>query len=88
MRLEFVQRLKERCRAISMRFVCIWNVHDDFFRGLFLLLRSREFFIFQIAEVHLLHSATWWRPLGQKYLLTAEVTAPIKGRKVGRLVWE
>ena len=53
-----------------------------------LLLLSREFFIFQIADVHLLHSATWWRLLGQKYLLTAEVTAPIKGRKFGRLVWE
>src|SRR6267154_4011026 len=48
-------------------------------------LLSREFFIFQIADVHLLHSATWWRLLGQKYLLTEEVTAPIKGRKVGRL---
>src|SRR5215468_10209182 len=57
------------------------------FRCLLLLLLSREFFIFQIAEVHLLHSATRWRLLGQKYLLTAEVTAPIKGRKVGRLVW-
>jgi hypothetical protein len=57
------------------------------FGGLLLLL-SREFFIFQIADVHLLDSATWWRLLGQKYLLTAEVTAPIKGRKVGRLVWE
>ena len=55
------------------------------FRVLLLLLLSREFFIFQIAEVHLLDSATWWRLLGQKYLLTAEVTAPIKGRKVGRL---
>src|SRR2546428_1160207 len=42
------------------------------FRGLLLL--SREFFIFQIADVHLLHSATWWRLLGQKCLLTAEVT--------------
>src|SRR5207247_2262667 len=31
-----------------------------------LLLLSREFFIFQIADVHLLHSATWWRLLGQK----------------------
>ena len=41
---------------------------------LMLLLLSREFFIFQIADVHLLHSATWWRLLGQKYLLTAEVT--------------
>ena len=55
------------------------------FRGFLLLLLSREFFIFQIADVHLLHSATWWRLLGQKYLLTEEVTAPIKGRKVGRL---
>jgi len=55
---------------------------------LLLLLLSREFFIFQIADVHLLDSATWWRLLGQKYLLTAEVTAPIKGRKGGRLVWE
>src|SRR5215472_10607245 len=44
------------------------------FRVLLLLLRSREFFIFQIADVHLLHSATWWRLLGQKHLLTAEVT--------------
>src|SRR5258708_22794985 len=43
------------------------------FRGLLLLLLSREFFIFQIADVHLLHSATLWRLLGQKYLLTAEV---------------
>src|SRR5437667_2801689 len=43
------------------------------FRGLLLLL-SREFFIFQIADVHLLHSATWWRLLGQKYSLTAEVS--------------
>ncbi len=39
-----------------------------------LLLLSRGFYIFQIADVHLLHSATWWRLLGQKYLLTAEVT--------------
>ena len=41
---------------------------------LMLLLRSREFFIFQIADVHLLHSATWWRLLGQKYLWIAEIT--------------
>ena len=59
-----------------------------FFRVLLLLLLSPEFFISQIADVHLLDSATRWRLLGQKYLLTAEVTAPIKGRKVGRLVWE
>ena len=44
------------------------------FRGLLLLLLSREFFIFQIADVHLLDSATWWRLLGQKYFLPAEVT--------------
>src|SRR2546426_709934 len=44
------------------------------FRRLLLLLLSREFFIFQIADVHLLDSATRWRLLGQKYLLTAEVT--------------
>src|SRR5438093_9723873 len=44
------------------------------FRVLLLLLLSREFFIFQIADVHLLDSATWWRLLGQKYFLPAEVT--------------
>src|SRR6266550_9154654 len=38
---------------------------------LMLLLLSRESFIFQIADVHLLHSATRWRLLGQKYLSTA-----------------
>ena len=38
------------------------------FRGL-LLLRSREFFIFQIADVHLLHSATRWYVLGQIFSL-------------------
>src|SRR5437773_5175954 len=48
---------------------------------LMLLLLSREFFIFQIADVHLLHSATRWRLLGQKYLSTAEVT--IYGRESG-----
>src|SRR6266581_9328895 len=55
------------------------------FRGLLLLL-SREFFIFQIADVHLLHSATWWRLLGQKYSLTAEVTRlRLRGERVA--VW-
>ena len=73
---------------ISSRFVCFGMFTMISFRGLLLLLHSREFFIFQIADVHLLHSATWWRLLGQKYLLTAEVTASIRGRKVGRLVWE
>jgi hypothetical protein len=42
------------------------------FRGLLLFLLSREFFIFQIADVLPLDSATWWRFLGQKFLLTAE----------------
>src|SRR6266446_9840501 len=53
---------------------------------LMLLLLSREFFIFQIADVHLLHSATWWRLLGQKYSLTAEVTRlRLRGERVA--VW-
>src|SRR5690349_19626924 len=63
----------ERCRVISSRFVCVWNVHDDSFRRLLLFLLSRESFIFQIADVDLLHSATRWRLSGQKYLLSAEV---------------
>src|SRR5439155_2781949 len=53
---------------------------------LMLLLLSREFFIFQIADVHLLHSATWWRLLGQKYSLTAEVTR-LRLRGEGLAVW-
>jgi len=53
---------------------------------LMLLLLSREFFIFQIADVHLLHSATWWRLLGQKYSLTTEVTRlRLRGERV--TVW-
>src|SRR5207247_8335191 len=51
-----------------------------------LLLLSREFFIFQIADVHLLHSATWWRLLGQKYSVTAEVTRlRLRGKRLA--VW-
>ena len=71
---------------ISSRFVCVWNVHDDFFSWFVVVVASREFFIFQIADVHLLHSATWWRLLGQKYSLTTEVTRlRLRGERVA--VW-
>src|SRR6266436_6747630 len=77
------------CLPWDKRMLHLWMRFVDDRSGYFCQpLFSREVFIFQIADVHLLDSATWWRLLGQKYLLTAEVTAPIKGRKVGRLVWE
>jgi len=58
------------------------------FRVLLLLLLSREFFIFKSRKCiyfTVRRGGDFW---AKKYLLAAEVTAPVKGRKAGRLVRE
>jgi hypothetical protein len=60
--------------AANVSFVIEFTVCFSFFSQVTRTWLLVFVFLMRLSTPHLLHSATWWRLLGQKYLSTAEVT--------------
>ena len=73
---------------ISSRFVCVWNVHDDFLSWFVVVAFTRIFHFSNrgCASTSQCDAAETFGP--KTFIDCGGNEAPIKGRKVGRLVWE
>ena len=71
---------------ISMRFVCFWNVHDDFFSWFVVVVAFTRIFHFSNRGCASTSQCDVVETFGPKYSLTAEVTR-LRLRGEGLAVW-
>ena len=74
---------------ISMRFVCLWNVHDDFLSCFLVVVAFTRILHFSNRGSASTSQCDVVETFGPEIFIGyGGNEAPIKGRKVGRLVWE
>ena len=73
---------------ISSRFVCVWNVHDDFLSWFVVVVAFTRNFSFFKSWMCIYFTVRRGGDFWAKNIYCGGNEAPIKGRKVGRLMWE